>query len=341
MLNSIEMSRLAEARRGDQHQFSQLTEPYRAELQVHCYRMLGSLEDAEDLVQETFLRAWRSLDKFVKNVSFRAWLYKIATNACLDAIDKRSRRALPMMTHAPANPRLPYIPNTEEFLWLEPYPDNALSGVSSNPEARYSLQESIRLAFLAASQSLLPRQRAILLLRDVLGWPAQEVAEHLEMTLSAVNSQLHRARTTMRKHYHQSDEADLIDLSLDSTTQLILERYVQAWETADIQTFVSLLKHDATFAMPPSPSWYQGREAIQNFLAITLFVPQPDQRWKLQPSRANDCPAFGLYEYDSDKQIFRAAAIQVLTYQNRQLASIITFLKPTLFSRFNLPSTHP
>ena len=337
MLNSTEMSRLARARTGDKHQFSQLTEPYRAELQVHCYRMLGSLEDAEDLVQETFLRAWQSLDKFVKNVSFRAWLYKIATNACLDAIDKRSRRALPVMTHPPANPHLPHTPGTEEFLWLEPCPDISLSNVGINPEARYSLRETIRLAFIVALQSLPSRQRAVLLLRDVLGWQAQEVAEHLEITLPAVNSLLHRARTTMRKHYHQGSEAEFIDRTPDSTTQRLLDRYVQAWETADIQALVSLLKQDATFVMPPSPSWYQGREAIQIFLAATLFVPQPDQRWKLRPSRANDQPAFGLYEYDPDEQTFRAAAIQLLTCQNNHLADIITFLKPTLFPHFDLP----
>ena len=337
MLNSIEIKHLAAARRGDHRQFSRLIEPYRAELQVHCYRMLGSLEDAEDLVQETFLRAWRSLDKFIKNVSFRAWLYKIATNACLDAIDKRSRRTLPMTTHAPADPNQPHIPDVDEYLWLEPYPDSSLSGVNINPEARYDLHESVQLAFLVALQNLPPRQRAVLLLRDVLGWRAKEVAEHLDITLSAVNSLLHRARRTLQQQYHQSSKTDSNLLSLDSSTQLVLDKYVRAWETADIQTFVSLLKQDATFAMPPSPSWYRGQEAIETFLAATLFVPQSNQRWAFRPSRSNGQPAFGLYEYDSIRNTFRAAAIQVLTFQNSQIASVVTFLKPTLFPYFDLP----
>jgi RNA polymerase sigma-70 factor (ECF subfamily) len=337
MLNQIEINQLAKARNGDQHQFSMLIEPYRAELQVHCYRMLGSLEDAEDLVQETFLRAWRSLDIFVKNVSFRAWLYKIATNACLDAIDKRSRRTLPTMTHAPSNPHLPHTPETDEYLWLEPYPDAALSGVGVNPEARYSLHESVRLAFMVALQSLPPRQRAVLLLRDVLDWRAKEVAEHLEMTSSAVNSALHRARKTLRQNYQQSNKEIVIDRGTDQSTQMALDRYVQAWETADIYTLVSLLKEDATFVMPPSPSWYQGYEAIQAFLSETLFSPQPKQRWRLLPSRSNGQHAFGLYEFDSDRNTFRAAAIQVLAFQNSQISNVVTFVKSTLFSYFELP----
>lgn len=332
-----ELSHLFEDGQGDPHQFSQLIEPYQAELQVHCYRMLGSWEDAEDLVQETFLRAWRSLDRFVKNVSFRAWLYKIATNACLDALDKRSRRSLPMLTHAPANPHLPHTPDTDEFLWLEPFPDISLSGIGPSPEAHYSLQESVRLAFIVALQSLPPRQRAVLLLRDVLGWQAMEVAEHLEITLAAVNSLLHRARTTLRTHYHENDEMDVMVHMGDSSIQQVLDKYVQAWETADIHTLVSLLKHDATFVMPPSPSWYQGHEAIRIFLAATLFRPQPGQRWKLRPSRSNGQPAFGLYEHDSESGSFQAVAIQVLSFQNGQITNVVTFVKPTLFPSFNLP----
>ncbi|MCI0398915.1 MAG: sigma-70 family RNA polymerase sigma factor [Chloroflexi bacterium] len=333
-----ELAHLTAARHGDAYHFSQLTEPYRAELQVHCYRMLGSLEDAEDLVQETLLRAWRSLDTFVTHISFRAWLYKIATNACLDVLDKRSRRTLPPVAHLPADPHEPHVPTTEAFLWLEPYPDSLLPNIAPNPESRYSQQESIRLAFLVALQSLPPRQRAVLLLCDVLAWPVKEVAGHLGMTLPAANSALHRARSTLRKRYYHRSETDILqEMQADLPTQQVLDRYMQAWETADVNSLVALLQEDATFAMPPSPSWYWGREAIHIFLTTTLFIQEGRQRWRLQPSRANAQPAFGLYQYEPGKGLYDASAIQVLTIRGQQIADVTTFVNPALFARFNLP----
>src|SRR5512135_253769 len=193
---------LAAARAGDQREFSRLTEPYRHELQLHCYRILGSLQDAEDIVQETLLRAWRRLETYEGRAPLRAWLYKIATNACFDALNKRPRRVLPTAQYAPADPRQPFAPPVAEPIWLEPYPDDLIAEPEAGPEARYSLRESVSLAFLAALQSLPARQRAALILCDVLDWHASEVSELLEITVSAVNSALHRARVTMQQQYH-------------------------------------------------------------------------------------------------------------------------------------------
>jgi RNA polymerase sigma-70 factor (ECF subfamily) len=190
-------ARLAAARAGDQHEFGGLTEPYRRELQLHCYRILGSLQDAEDTVQETMLRAWRKLNTFEGRASLRAWLYRIATNACFDALAKRPRRVLPVSAQPAADPRAPMSPPLTEPIWLEPYPDDLIAEPEAGPEARYTARESVALAFIAALQSLPPRQRAVLILRDVLDWQASEVAQTLDLTVSAANSALHRARVTL------------------------------------------------------------------------------------------------------------------------------------------------
>src|SRR5512136_25487 len=225
MLESNVASRLAAARAGDPNAFGGLTEPYRHELQVHCYRMLGSLQEAEDLVQETFLRAWRRLETFKGRASLRAWLYKIATNACLDALEKRPRRTLPVRSQPPADPSEPPTPPLTELIWLEPFPDDLLDDVEPTPEARYALHESITLAFLTALQLLPPRQRAVLIMRDVLDWDASEVAELLDMTVSAVNSALHRARAALNKNYSPEP---LVNLKLvDPATRALLDRYVE------------------------------------------------------------------------------------------------------------------
>src|SRR5512135_202519 len=217
---------LAAARTGDQREFSRLTEPYRHELQLHCYRILGSLQDAEDIVQETLLRAWRRLDTYEERAPLRAWLYKIATNACFDALGKRPRRVLPTTHYAPADPRQPFAPPITDPIWLEPYPDDLIAEPEAGPEARYSLHESVSLAFLAALQSLPPRQRAVLILCDVLDWHASEAAQLLEITVPAVNSALHRARVTMRKNYHTRGREGLPASLSDQTLRPLLERYV-------------------------------------------------------------------------------------------------------------------
>ena len=343
---SEEAHRLVAAQNGDANEFSALTEPYRRELLVHCYRILGSFHEAEDLVQDTFLRAWKRLSTFEGRASFRAWLYKIATNACLDRLDqKRSRRFLPN-THLPSSdPHAGISPPAPEMTWLEPFPDEWLGDPAAvNPEARYTNSESISLSFLTALQVLPPRQRAVLILRDVLDFSASETAEVLEITVSSANSALHRARTTLSQRYHgREPEGSTISLT-DERTQWLLEHFVQAWETADVEGLVALLKEDAILAMPPSPSWYQGREAIRIFVAMTvfgddgMFSGKASGRWQLVPTRANASPAFALYQRD-EKDEYRAFGLHVLELDRDGLTQIISFIDPSLLSRFDLPAT--
>ncbi len=332
---------LAAARAGDQHQFSALTEPYRRELQVHCYRILGSLQDAEDLVQETLLRAWRRLDTYEGRASIRAWLYKIATNACLDALDKRSRRVLPSMLSPATDASQPFTPPVDEPIWLEPLPDHLIVETASDPEARYSLHESVTLAFVAALQSLPPRQRAVLILRDVLDWRASEVADLLDLTVSAVNSALHRARVTLSRHYHGSAAENVTGSPADDHVRALLDRYVSAWESADVAGLTALLKEDAVLNMPPSPSWYHGRDAIRAFLQSTIFgsVAFPGSgagRWRLTPTRANGQPGFGVY-LRGPSGAYAAFGIIVVAIDGDRVASITHFGAPTLLARFGLP----
>ncbi len=329
--------RLAAARAGDQREFSGLTEPYRRELQLHCYRILGSLQDAEDTVQETLLRAWRRLDTFEGRASLRAWLYKIATNACFDALDKRPRRrVLPATSYPPGDPQQPFDPPVTEPIWLEPYPDDLIAEPEAGPEARYSLRESVTLAFLAALQSLPPRQRAALILCDVLDWRAREAAELLDVTVPAVQSALHRARVTMNKLYHTRGRDTLAVTAIDADLQPLLDRYVQVWESADIDGLVELLREDATLSMPPLPTWYLGRAAIGAAARARIFAGDARGRWRLQPVHANRQPAFAVYQRD-EAGIYRAFGISVLTLEQNQVADSITFLDPALFPRFNLP----
>jgi RNA polymerase sigma-70 factor, ECF subfamily len=339
-------ARLAAARRGNPDEFSGLIEPYRRELQVHCYRILGSLHDAEDLVQETMLRAWRRLDTYEGRASFRAWLYKIATNACLDVLAsrKRARRVLPPATHPTADPRAAVLPPLMEPMWLEPFPDEWLVEAAANPEARYSARESVSLAFLVALQLLPPRQRAVLILCDVLDWRAREVAELLGLTASAVNSALHRARTTLARHYHARPSETAQAALADERQRALLHQYVRAWEAADVDGLVALLKDEAVFTMPPSPSWYRGRLAIGAFAAATIFKDEgmfPGKaagRWRLAPIHANTQPAFAVYERDPSGGGYHAFALQVLTFDGDQLAEVGNFIDPSLFAFFGLPA---
>ena len=327
---------LAAARAGDQREFSGLTEPYRHELQLHCYRILGSVQDAEDIVQETLLRAWRRLDTYEGRASLRAWLYKIATNACFDALARRPRRMLPTARSTPADPRRPFAPPIIEPIWLEPYPDDLIDEPEIGPEARYSLRESVSLAFLAALQSLPPRQRAVLILCDVLDWRASETAQLLDITISAVSSALHRARVTMNKHYHAHGRDTLATASIDDDLRLLLDRYVQVWEAADIDGLVELLREDATLSMPPMPTWYAGREAISTAVQEKIFAGDARGRWLMRPMRANRQPACAVYQRD-EIGVYHAFGISVLTVEQDQVIDIITFIDPALFQRFNLP----
>jgi len=330
---------------GDPSAFSTLIEPYRRELQVHCYRLLGSLEDAEDLVQETMLRAWRHIDTFKGRASLRTWLYAIATNACLDTLKKRPPRTLPAAASPAMDPLTPIAQAPAESIWLEPFPDRWLAEATENPEARYSRRESVSLAFLTVIQLLPPRQRAIVLLSDVLDWRAGEIARLLSTSVLAVNSALHRARATLAKHYHPEQHAWVQAGPADRATSELLRRYVDAWETDDIDGLVALLKEDATMSMPPSPSWLWGREAIRAFLASTAFGPGARGRWHLDATAANARPAFVVYRADESRGSRRAFGIQVVTPEGsaatRLIADVTTFTVPALVTAFGFPLELP
>jgi len=333
MLSAMEADNLLAARANDRDAFARLTDPYRRELLVHCYRMLGSLQDAEDLVQETLLRAWRRLGSFQRHLSFRAWLYKIATNACLDTLDKRPRRVLPPGAYPAANPRAMFDPPVSESIWLEPLPDERWAAPTPSLEARYSATESVTLAFMVALQVLPPRQRAVLIMRDVLDFSAREVAESLALTVPAVNSALHRARVTLAAHYPRGQPPAAASAYPDITLRGLLDQYVSAWEAADVGQLVALLKRDAILSMPPSPSWYRGREAIGAFMAGRPFSGQAHGRWRLQPRQANAQPAFELQERASGGH-YQMVGLQVLAVAGDRIASITLFLRPAFFEQF-------
>ncbi|HEV8354968.1 MAG TPA: sigma-70 family RNA polymerase sigma factor [bacterium] len=311
-------------------EFTATVEGHRREIQLHCYRMLGSLVDAEDLTQETLLRAWRRRETYAGRGSIRAWLYKIATHICLDELGRRPRRLLPQQLLPPADPSVPPAPPATEPVWLEPYPDHLLPDPMADPAARVDVQESVRLAFLTALQMLPPRQRAVLILRDVLGFDARETAGLLEFTVSAVNSLLHRARATMTKRYHPQETPP------DDRVQELLRRYVSAWESANVEGLIALLREDARFAMPPSPAWYSGRDAIAAFATASVF--SGPGRWRMRRTRANAQPALAVYVAEAGG-LPRAAGIQVLMFEGDRIAEATTFMDPALFPRFNLPET--
>ena len=342
---STEAQHLTAARNGDAGQFSEMTEPYRRELQVHCYRILGSLHEAEDMVQETMLKAWKRLNTYEGRASFRSWLYKIATNSCLDFLDQqKSRRLLPFEKLSPADPKTPILSPIPEITWLEPFPDEWLGDKSAlNPEARYSDSESISLAFLTALQALPPRQRAVLILRDVLDFSAIETADVLELTVSSVNSALHRARTSLSERYRHGEMEDPTMSLTDERTQWLLDHFVRAWETADVAGLVALLKEDAALAMPPSSSWYQGHTAIGIFAAATIFGDdwmfpgKAVDRWRLLPTRANGSPAFAIYQRD-EKNEYQSFGLIALTIERNKLSQIISFIDPSLPPLFGFPA---
>ncbi len=333
-----ELSPLSAALNGDQEAFERLVEPYRRELLVHCYRFLGALEDAEDMLQETLLRAWRGLPGYAGRASFRAWLYKIATNVCLDGLDRRRVRALPVGMVQPSAPGGAIPAPILDPVWLEPLPDSALdslaAGPGADPEAAYEARESVTLAFLALLQRLPGRQRAALILRDVLGFSADETAQMLDLSTAAVNSALQRARATM-------DGGAVRPAPPPAESQLaeLLRRYVQAWETADSAGLVGLLRDDVVLSMPPIPLWYRGRADVRSFCDGYLFTGQAAGRFRLLPARANAAPAFGVYERQPGGQ-YLPSALQVLTVTTAgQIAHIEDFLTtdPAFFRRFNLP----
>lgn len=337
-----ESTLLPALRAGDEAAFQRLTDKYRRELLVHCYRMLGSLDDAEDMLQETLLRAWRGLESFQGRSPVRSWLYKIATNVCLDFIASRKRRVLPNVALAAANPGDPLPGPSEELVWLEPVPDALIDlRPSANPEAYYDARESVELAFLATLQTLPGRQRAVLILRDVLGWTASEVAELLGSSAASVNSALQRARIAMKAYRKDRKRAETTRADSEATTSL-LARYVDAWQAADTKKLVALLRDDVVFTMPPLPLWYRGREAIAWFLDTQLFAGDGHGRFRVEATRANASPAFALYQRDA-AGVYRFGGLHVLQIEDGQIATIDDFLGPAdkLSRRFELPLALP
>lgn len=332
-MNLDETTYFNAARAGDQEAFKHLIDPYRRQLLVHCYRILGSFEDAEDMLQETLVRVWKHLDSFEGRSSLRAWLYKIATNAALDALDSRRVRGLPKEIYARGDPTQPLPAPAQEVNWVEPISDEWVDGQPNiYPEARYEVRESITLAFIAALQKLPGRQRAVLLLCDVMGWNSTEAAEILDMTIATVNSALQRARQTLR----QTDRKT-IPARLNEQLSALLAQYVAAWETADSAALIAVLREDVALTMPPLPVWFGGRADVKMFLDGFLFKSMNPFKVKLEALRANGSPAFAVYQMDREG-IYRAAAIHILTIEYGRIAEINDYLSfdGRLFSRFNL-----
>ena len=320
---------------GDENAFRGLTEPYRPELQLHCYRIVGSTQDAEDLVQETLLAAWRGLDQFTERASIRTWLYRIATNRSLDALRANARR--PQRLEPLNDPPTPS--RVTEPIWLEPYPDALLEGLADQapgPEARYEHKEATALAFVAGLQHLPPQQRAVLVLRDVLGFRAAEVAAFLDTSDAAVNSQLRRARAALQSRLPAAAR-DRAPMPNSRREREVVGQFSNALEDGDIDTVVALLTDDALLTMPPYPYQYQGGAAIGNFLRVRGARHETPLR--LVPTRANGQPAFGCYFPCPQTDIARAYGLMVLTLAGSNIAEIAFFADSSVFPQFGLPRT--
>ena len=330
-------SDLIRARAGDHQAFAALADPYRRELQLHCYRILGQVQDAEDAVQETLLSAWRALESFEERSTLRSWLYRIATNRCLNMLRDSGRRP-------PTALGLAYTPPEPtrygEVLWLEPYPDALLEGIvddAPGPEARYESREAVTLAFVTALHRLPPLQRAVLVLRDVLGFSAAEVAVMLDTTPTSVNSALIRARATIEERGPRG--RDRAPLPRSAQEQELVARFADAFERGDVEPIVALLAEDAWLTMPPQPHEYQGHEAIRQVYAQAFARRDNPQR--LLPTRANSQPAFGQYVKDGHTDVGRAVGLLVLTLDGDRISHITRFAATSALPHFGLPLTIP
>jgi RNA polymerase sigma-70 factor, ECF subfamily len=320
----------------DQADFAQLTDPFRTELLAHCYRMLGSVQDAEDQVQETLIRAWRSYGDFEGRASLRTWLYKIATNTCLRALENRSRRPLPSGLGAPgASPDAALAAGSGEVPWLEPIPDTLVRADPADPASVVVSRVSLRLALIAALQYLPARQRAVLILRDVLQWRASEVADLLGTTPTAVNGLLLRARARIEQAGPAQDE---IREPAEAIQRALLDSYAAAFENADASALSRLLREDAIFEMPPVLTWFTGRDRIARFLGARVLGQPGD--FKLLPIAANGQPGFAFYQLGGDGR-HHAHAVQVLTVGDAGIAHVVSFNQPELFGVFGLPEILP
>ena len=319
----------------DGEEFARLTRPFRPELLAHCYRMLGSVHDAEDQVQETLLRAWRAYGDFEGRASLRTWLYRIATNTCLRALENRARLPLPSGLGGPGDAADPPAQSQAEIPWLQPVPDHLISADLADPASVVSARSSVRLALIAALQYLPPRQRAVLILRDVLRWRASETADLLGTTTTAVNSMLRRARTQLSQ---VASAADDIGEPADPGQRRLLDQYAAAFENADGDALTRLLRADAVLEMPPSPTWFAGRDQVVGFLAARVLGQPGD--FKLIRVAANGQPGFAAYLRDGDGR-YRAHAVQVLTLDAASIARVVSFNQPELFAMFGLPPVLP
>jgi RNA polymerase sigma-70 factor (ECF subfamily) len=338
---SQEQGLLERARTGDEGAFGRLVEPRRGELHAHCYRMLGSVHDAEDALQDALLRAWRGIGKFEGRSSFRSWLYTIATNACLDQISRRPKRVLPIDYGPAYDPhRAPGEPLVES-VWIEPYPDEILGiedGLAA-PAATYERREGVELAFIAALQHLPATQRAVLILREVLGFSAKEVAAVLESTVAGVNSALQRARAAVEERVPDQSQQETLRTLGDDAVRELVDRYVDAWERNDVKAFTAMLAEDATFAMPPLASWYHGREAIEQW---AIGWPLSGAwRWRAIRTTANGQPALGFYSWNDEHQAYLPFALNVLTLRGSQVSDVTAFIarapeadSPEAFERY-------
>jgi RNA polymerase sigma-70 factor (ECF subfamily) len=313
--------------------FLRTIEPLRSSLRLHCYRMLGSSSDGDDVMQEVLLRAWRAKDSLADVSALRPWLYRIATNACLDELKDRKDRPLPSLVVAAASdPHAPPVPASPEVTWLEPLPDSWISGVTSDPGAAYEIKESVALAFVAALQCLSARERGVLLLRDVLGMSAEEAASALEMSVSAANSTLHRARTALRERVGGRESEPTVDATSDVDEELLV-KYIRAWESLDHEALVALLHDDITISMPPSPTWLKGKPKGSAFLAARPFVLLAKSTVRVVPIRANGQPALVFYVGGA------LHALQVLRVKNGRILELHHFCDESSLAAFDLPHT--
>jgi RNA polymerase sigma-70 factor (TIGR02960 family) len=319
-----------------QGEFETLTDPFRRELLAHCYRMLGSIQDAEDQVQEAYLRAWRSFDQFEGRSSLRVWMYKIATRVCLTALESRSRRHLPSELQPPSqDPDQPLEVAELGAQWVQPIPDSLIASPAFDPAARHSSRAGIRLAFIAALQTLTARQRAVLILRDVLSMRAGEVAEILDTTSIAVNSALRRARSQLQLSGVPEDE---VLEPREEVLRVAVDRYVDAFERADVDALVGLLRTDVELEMPPTPTWFTGCDAVSGFFAARVMAKR--NGWSLHPTRANGQVALAVYERLPDDRL-AAHGLHVLTFLGERIARITVFNDSSLMPTFGFAAVMP
>ena len=325
--STVEERELLEtARKGSEDAYARLIEPHRSELQAHCYRMLGSVQDAEDALQEALVRAWKAIDRFEGRSSLRSWLYRIATNTSLDAIERRPKRILPIDYGPPADPHGGVGEPLVESVWIEPFPDETL-GIEdgyASPDARYEQRESVELAFIAALQLLPANQRAVLILREVLGFSAQECADALDTSVASVNSALQRARATMEKKLPEQSQQETLRTLGDERLREIVEEYADAWERNDVGTVVGMLAEDAAFTMPPMARWFHGHDGIRGFLEKWSMLPE--WGWKGIPTIANGQPAIAFYSWDEEKQARVPFAVNVLTFEGELIKEVDAFI---------------